>query len=105
MRTGLGLTETRLLLFWAAFSWSSAFASSSSEEWSLLEPAAGPFVNAKGDPPRHSNASVPVFGTAWSARDLKIIYGMCNKVWIVGLPQLTDPNANKNQIDPVACDH
>ena len=73
MRTGLGLSETRLLLFWAAFSWASAFASSSSEEWSLLEPAAGPFVNAKMDPARYSNASVRAFGSGWSGRDLRII--------------------------------
>ena len=105
-RTGLELTETRLIFFWPAFSCTTAFSSSSSEEeWSLLEPAAGPFVNAKWVSTLFSNAIIAAFGGGWSARDLRIIYGMCSKVWIVGLAQLTDPNANINQIDPVACDH
>ena len=70
-----------------------------------MEPVAGPFVNAKRASALSSNACIGALGGGWSARDLRIIYGMCSKVWIVGLAQLTDPNANINQIDPVACDH
>ena len=70
-----------------------------------MEPVAGPFVNAKRAAALSSIAGIGALGGGWFARDLRIIYGMCSKVWIVGLAQLTDPNANINQIDPVACDH
>ena len=69
-----------------------------------MEADAAPFSNAKQVSP-FPNALISGIGCGWPDRDLRIIYGVCSEVWIVGLAQLTDPNANINQIDPVACDH